>query len=186
MTFRTGFRRSTLCCTSTRTLFTLNQTTETDFLLAAFCSFHKGKRNINVDIVSSDWCVWISGTAGTAESTESAAAKKAVEDITDISKVKAACAKSAAAAIARVNTSMTKLVITGTFLRIRKDSVSFIYLFEFCFCFFISRVQVWMVLLCQFTVCLFQLIVCASLLYPQHLIIISFFLCHSVHLLFLC
>ena len=188
MTLRTSFRRTAFCGTGAGALFTLNQTAEADFLLAALCSLHKGKCNIDIDIVSSNWCIGVSGSAGTAEASKAAAtaAKEAVENISDISKVESACTEATAAcAIVRVNTGMAKLVVARTLFRVGQDRIRFIDLFEFCLCLFISWIQVRVILLCQLSVSLFQLIVGTTLLDTQHLIIISFFLCHSIHLLFL-
>ena len=70
--------------------------------------------------------------------------------------------------------SMTKLVITLTLLRIAKDIICFCDFFKLFFSLCISRIFIWVILNCEFAICFLQSIFIGTLINAKNFVIISF------------
>lgn len=69
---------------------------------------------------------------------------------------------------------MAKLIVLRPLLTIRKGFVRLVYLFKFCLCLRVVRMQIGMILFSQFAVSRFDFIIACVLLNAQNLVIISF------------
>ena len=151
------------------------------FLLAAKGRFRKGHRYAGADALAPLGRVGIAALPAAEAATE-----KAAEDVAQVAEVepaRAAVCAASARAVAGVYPGKAELVIPRLFLRIGQHLVGLVDLLELLLRLFVAGVHVRMVLARQFFVGFFDLILRCTFADAQHLIIITFFLCHEPYLL---
>ncbi len=151
-----------------------------NFLLHAESGLLKGQLQPGCHIVAP-----AGGTAGgIGGGALAAAAENISENIPEIAKSAEAAPEAAEARVEiGIHTLMTVLVIAGTLIPVRQHLVGFSCLLELGLGLLVPGVTVRMELHCLLAVGFFDLVGAGILVYPQHLVVISFVLSHNVLLL---
>ena len=170
----TGFGRGSLRRTTAITLRTAVHTKISNFFFATLGRFFETNGHTDLGIGTATGSIGI-GTALTAEAAKSTT-KNTAKNIVNIDPCAITVTTGTRAEVG-VNTSVAKLVVPGTFFRVRENLVGLIDLFELLLGFFVPVIQVGMIYLCQFTVSFFQFILGGVFRYAHNFIVIAFF-CH--------
>ncbi len=169
LTCGTCFRLRSRRCTRSLTYGTGVLFVDRNGLIYAERRFHELERHIVLEI----------GTTYRSVVSSSAAAKSTAEERSeDISEIDCGTRESGEAL--SIDTGMTELVVVSSLFCVRKDRVRFVTFLELRFRFLIARMQVRVILLGHFTVCLFEFVLRDILVYAQDLIIISLLFSQSL------
>ena len=154
-----------------------------DVLLAAVHGLVKAQGDPHADVLPLAGGVGVCLTGRAAKAAEPAA-EDIAEDVAQIDAIGTAEAAEAARAaavlgrVAGVNPREAVLIVHLALLRVRKHLVGFIDFLEFFLGILVAGVVVRVVLHCQLAVGFFDLRIGSAFGYPQHLVVITLFLCH--------
>ena len=155
-----------------------------DVLLAAVDRLVKAEGDPYPDVLALAGGVGVGAGAAAAEPAK-AAAEDVPEDVSQVHPAGAEAAKAPEAAgpalagrIAGVHPGKAELVVPLALFRVREDLMGLVDLLEFFLGGLVAGVVVRVVFQGQLTVGFFDLLIRGCLGYPQHFVIIAFFLCH--------
>ncbi len=179
---RAGLGAGAGCAAGAMALGAFLLTGDGDVLLAAMGGLVKTQGDPHTDVLALAGCIGVR-PAGRAAKTAEAAAEDIAEDIAEVHTVAAeaaepACSAAVLGCVAGVNACKAVLIVQLALLRVRKHLVGFVDFLELFLCVFVAGVLVRVVLHGQLAVSLLDLRIRRRFGYPQHLVIITFFLCH--------
>ena len=147
--------------------------------LTALGGFLKIDSQIGLGIRALARCIGI-GPAGAAAKS---AAEKAVEDIRKVeARALEGVASSGAAAKVGIHSGVPELIVPGPLVAVRKHLIGLVDFLKLSLGTFVTGVQIGVVLLRQFPIGLFDIVVRGRLLYAKYLVVVSF-VSHSNQLL---
>ena len=173
---RAGLRLSAGFGAGTAAVGTGLHTGNGNILFAAKCGFFEADGDVRTDAFSFARPVTSARSAASEDISKSKPSEDVSEDITQI-------AESAGTIWSGIGIErcMTVLIIQLFLFGIRQDLVGLIDLLKTFFAGFVTRMQVWMVLFCQFSICFFQFVLRCFFRNTQDFIIVSFIRRHSRH-----
>ena len=144
-----------------------------DLFLAAEGRLLKGYVHAGAQIVAA------ARRVGIAARGAEAAAEKAREDVAQVAEIAEALKSAAAEAGGGIKGGVAELVVLRALVVVREDLVGLVDLLEPLLTGLVAGVQVRVILLCELSVCFFDLFGARALLQAEYLVIIAFF-CHFI------